>query len=403
MRTYLAATPDGFALMPGSLTRVAPAPDSRVVLMQQGAGSTDTWVLGDGPVAAFSLLDPTGQPVAVSRGGSDLPSRVADDLFWVGRYAQRADGLIRLLRGILVRLTEHSGLADVPELPRLLCALTRVSGSFPGFLGADAEARLAAPESEVRSLLFEAGRVGSLAFDLQALYRTAGSVRDRISSDMWRAVSRLCLTTAPASEAPTLSDILERLNQAVLTLAGIGGLAAESMTRGHGWRFLDMGRRIERVMHTLRFTRATLAESPGDEAPFLEAPLLEALLEIADCAMTYRRRYIGGPHAAPVLDLLLVDEANPRSLHAQLIALRRRIDELPHGDSSPVHRQALSLLTAVQTADVEQLAWVDQAGRRGQLDEFLAGLERAVPQFADAVTHCYLSHLQPARHFASLS
>ncbi len=149
--------------------------------------------------------------------------------------------------------------------------------------------------------------------------------------------------------------------------------------------------------------RATLAEAPPGEAPLLEAPMLEALLEIADSAMTYRRRYLGSPQAAPVLDLLLADEANPRSVHAQLLGLRATVDELPRPGAaagpSPVQRLVLSLLSAVQLAEIERLAAVDAAGRRQGLDDFLARLEREVPLLSEAITHCYLSHLQPARHF----
>jgi uncharacterized alpha-E superfamily protein len=372
--------------------------------MQQGAASKDTWVLADGPVPAFSLLDPTGQPAELSRGGIDLPSRVADALYWLGRYAERADGMIRLLRGILVRLTEHYGLAEVPELPRLLQALTRISGTYPGFVGADADQQFRAPEAELRSLVFEAARAGSLAFHVQAVNRTASSVRDRLSADMWRALSRLYQATAPPAGTPTLSDLLERLDQAVLTLAGFAGLAAESMTRAHGWRFLDIGRRLERLLHTLGLLRATLAEAPPSEAPLLEAPLLEALLEIADSAMTYRRRYLGGPQAAAVLDLLVADPSNPRSVHAQMVGLRATVDELPrsHGPAgpSPGQRLVLALLQTVETVEVERLATVDADGRRGPLDEFLAQLEREVPLLSEVLAHHYLSHLQPARHFA---
>ncbi len=405
VRAYLAATPGGYTLMPGGLARVAPTTEGRVVLMQHGAASKDAWVLGDGPVAPFTLLSASGQPVALSRGGSDLPSRVADDLFWLGRYAERAEGLVRLLRGVLVRLTEYSGLAEVPEQPGLLRALTRVSGTSPGFLGPGCEARLAAPEPELRALVFDAGRPGTLAFNLQAVYRTAASVRDRISSDMWRAISRLGFVAAPPAVPPTLSDLLERLDQEVLTLAGFGGLVAEGMTRGHGWRFLNMGRRLERMLHLLGLLRATLVDA-APVTPLLETPLLEALLEIADSSMTYRRRYLGGAQAGPVLDLLIADELNPRSLHAQLIDLQGMIDALPRIEAaagpSPVQRSVLFLRSAVQLADVGALVAVDRGGRRAALDEFLGGVERALPVLADALTHCYLAHLQPTRQYAVL-
>jgi uncharacterized circularly permuted ATP-grasp superfamily protein/uncharacterized alpha-E superfamily protein len=403
VRTYLTATEAGFTLMPGGLTRVASVPDGRIVLMQQGAGSKDTWVLGDAPVTAFSLLDAAGEPVALSRGGSDLPSRVADDMLWLGRYAERADGLIRLLRGILVRLTERSGLAEVPELPGLLRALTRLSGTYPGFVGAGADTRLAAPEEELRSLIFDPGREGSLAFTVQAIFRVAVSVRDRLSSDMWRALSQIS-QGAPITQ-PTLSDLLDRLDRAVLALAGFAGLAGESMTRAHGWRFLDIGRHLERLLHTLGLLRTVLIEAPPADAALMEAPMLEALLEIADSVMTYRRRYLGSPQAAPLLDLLVADESNPRSVHAQLLGLCSTVDELPRPHVPPgpqsVQRLAVSLLTTVTDAEIAQLAVVDSTGRRVAMDAFFARLERDLHLLCEAITHRYLSHLQPARQFAT--
>src|SRR5205823_6966067 len=159
-RTYLTACNDGFLLMPGGLTRVTASADTMVVSLQKGGGSKDTWVLTEGPVSEVSLLRPAGQTIQLSRAGNDLPSRAADNLFWLGRYVQRAEDMVRLLRGILVRLTEKSGLADVPELPTLLKAVTHLSQTLPGFVGAGSEARLAEPEGELFSLIFQRDRVG---------------------------------------------------------------------------------------------------------------------------------------------------------------------------------------------------------------------------------------------------
>ena len=132
LRAYLAAHQDSYTVLPGGLTRVSASPDTMVVSMQRGGGSKDTWVLSPGPVSNFSLLRPAGAPLELTRGGSDLPSRVADNLYWLGRYAERAEGLTRLLRGVLVRLTESSGLTEVPELPALLRAVTLLSECYPG-------------------------------------------------------------------------------------------------------------------------------------------------------------------------------------------------------------------------------------------------------------------------------
>jgi len=408
-RAYLSAVEGGFITMPGGLSRVTASADTMVVSLQRGGGSKDTWVLTEGPVTDVTLLRPIGQAVELSRGGDDLPSRAADNLFWLGRYVQRAEDMVRLLRGILVRLTEKAGLADVPELPTLLQAVTHLTQTSPGFVGAGAEERLAHPEGELFSLIFQRDRVGSLSYNYRCIHRAAGSVRDRISMDMWRILSSLPPEDPfDSANTPTLSDVLDLLNQRVLILAGFGGIAMESMTRGHGWRFLDMGRKIERALHTIGLLRwlllpdAPVAPAPG--SPNVEAPLLEALLEIADSSMTYRRRYLSGVQAAAVLDLLIADENNPRSLVYLLQALREVIDQLPHDPNqavrAPEQRLIVSLVTEVQLVEIQELAQADASGRRPALGEFLIDLHRDVPLLADAISHHYLSHLQTSRQLA---
>lgn len=201
VRAFLAASEPDFALMPGGLTRFAPTQETTLVSMQRGGGSKDTWLLTTGPVSNFSLLKPTTRDIELSRGGSDLPSRAADNLYWLGRYVERTEGLVRLLRGIFTRLIEKPGVGEAPELPNLLRVLTHLTQSQPGFVGEGAMARIAQPEAELYSLVFDPDRIGSLANNLQAIRRAASSVRDRISMDMWRVLSSLVLPkviSAPA-------------------------------------------------------------------------------------------------------------------------------------------------------------------------------------------------------------
>ena len=418
LRTYLAAHQDSYVVMPGGLTRVSASADTMVVSMQRGGGSKDTWVLSSGPVSTFSLLRGGGLPLELTRGGSDLPSRVADNLFWLGRYAERAEGMTRLLRVLLVRLMETSGLAEAAELPVLLKTLTVLSECYPGFVGQGAEARLAAPEGELLAVIHDTGRLGSLASVVSVVSRVASTVRDRISTDMWRVLKELGQFSkvrrgfggrndangdgdhkSPRT-ARTLGDELDLLDHTILTVAAFGGLAMESVTRGEGWRFLDMGRKLERCLHTSGLVRATLVPASSNEPP-----LLEALLEIADSVMTYRRRYQGSLQAAAVLDLLLLDESNPRSLAFQVAALTDDVDHLPHEGKrtgrSPEQRLMLSLLTALRLADVEHLARVEAAGKRTSLDELLGRLTGSLPSLSDVITQAYLSHLQVSRHLAA--
>ena len=416
VRSFLAASGSSFTVMPGGLTRVAASDESPVVSMQKGSGSKDTWVLSSGPVSAFSLLSTTVVPVELSRDGGDLPSRAADDLFWLGRYAERAEGTVRLLRAIFVRLTERPGLIEVPDLPYLLRALSGQTKTHPGFIGPGAEERIAAPLDDLYSVLYDDHRSGSLAGTIDALHRIAGRVRDRISTDMWRVMMSIEPRPAdlqdsrprpgkrrdgPASvREPTprrdLSEVLHVLDTKVLSLAAFGGMISESMTRGQGWRFLDIGRRLERSLHILGLLRSTLVKAGGTEGP-----LLEALLEIADSSMTYRRRYMSRLQIAPLLDLLLSDEDNPRSLAFQLVALSQSIANLPRapGSTGPSAEQTLiaDTLAKLRAAKVGGLVELTASGHRANLDRFLTSIDADLPLLSDSLTRTYLTHLQAAR------
>ncbi len=408
IRLFLTASDTGYSMMPGGLTRMSSSLNSLFVSMQKGGGSKDTWILSDEPVSTFTLLPAKVQPVGLTRGGGDLPSRVADDLFWLGRYVERIEGTIRLLRGILIRMTDQSGLADVPELPSLLRCLTYQTMGYPGFIGKGAEERLAKPEAELLSLIGDPMRPASLAAAIDSLHRIAAKVRDRFSVDMWRILIGLDLDTPSPPQGQSqagasipssprrLSEIRDQLDEMVIQLAAFGGLVAESMTRGQGWRFLNMGRRAERSLRTVGLLRSTLTSITGPENP-----LLEAILEIADSSMTYRRRYLSQVQTAPVLDLILSDETNPRSVAFQLAGLVAALAQLPRGDfptdSDDDQALAITALNSVRGADLDQLACFDDQGFRADLDALLLSLETAIPAISDYVSRCYFSHLYPSR------
>jgi uncharacterized alpha-E superfamily protein len=171
------------------------------------------------------------------------------------------------------------------------------------------------------------------------------------------------------------------------------------MTRGQGWRFLHMGRRLERSLQLTALLRSTLVvvRSP-------EPPLLEAILEVADSSMTYRRRYMSHLETAPVLDLLLADEANPRSLAYQLAALAESIDRLPRSKSTSPRttsqRTILSALTRLRVAEIAPLVRDYSSGYRGALDALLGQLEDEIPTLSDQLSRDYFTHLQPPRQFS---
>ncbi len=291
LRAFLAASDSTYAIMPGGLTRIAASADTLVVSLQKGGGSKDTWVLSADPVSTFSLLPVTVQPVALSRDGDDLPSRAADNLFWLGRYIDRVEATVRLLRGILSRAAEQSGSSEAPEIPALLWALGKTTGTDPWIGGLGTDERLRALEHDIATILGNSEINGTLAASIHTLLRIARKVRDRLSLDMWKILSTLelpALGSHPPGHGPPgarLAAVNEVLDQTVINLAAFGGLVAESMTHGQGWRFLDMGRKLERAVQIAVLLRSTLVVV---RVP--EPPLLEAILEITDSSMTYRRR-----------------------------------------------------------------------------------------------------------------
>jgi uncharacterized circularly permuted ATP-grasp superfamily protein/uncharacterized alpha-E superfamily protein len=393
LRMFATPQAGSFTVMPGGLARVSASADTVVASMQHGGGSKDTWVLSAGPVTNFSLLQPEGAALPLTRGGGDLPSRVADNLYWLGRYIERAEGLTRLLRGIFVRLTERAGLGEVPELASLLRGLGQYGQHGLRYSPEEGPARLG---EQLGPVIHDAQRAGSLASVLEAVARVAGSVRDRISIDMWHVVHDSSLSgVAPGS----LSNELELLHRMVLTLAAFGGLAMENVTRGEAWRFLDIGRKVERSLHTIGLLRNTLVPPCSHEEP-----LLEAVLEIADSLMTYRRRYQTRLETAAVLDLLLADETSPRSLGFQLAALNEDVEHLPR-EAGPIgpsaeQRIMLSALTELRLAGPARLAEISGAQGRRELDSLLQNLEHELTALSDTITRTYLSLLQPARHLA---
>jgi len=390
VRAYAAATNDSYMVMPGGLTRVANAPNSTVVSMQSGGGSKDTWVLSDGPVSPVTLLAPTGNPVILEQARADLPSRVADNLYWLGRYAERSEGLVRLLRSVVARLTDESGAADTPELSALLQTLVAMD-----LLAARFGERVALEEleQEILAIIFKQRRRGSLRQTLSQVRRFASIVRDRLSVDTWRILNHLHHSVRTPNGPAQLDAALVLLNRTIMDLAAFSGMEMENMTRGHGWRFLDMGRRVERSVQLVSLVRAALCGPVATDA------VLDPLLEIADSSMTYRRRYYAQAQLAPVLDLLLADKSNPRALAFQLNAVSIHIDHLPDPPHTPVptrEQTVIAQLTAtLREADLEALCEACTAGSTAPLDDLLRGFMTGLQTLSDTIAHSYFSHAGP--------
>jgi uncharacterized circularly permuted ATP-grasp superfamily protein/uncharacterized alpha-E superfamily protein len=392
LRVFVTLGPDGYDAMPGGLARAFDDESGGTSALAPGGVSKDTWVLADAPVSEFSLLHPAGAPVEISRGGGDLPSRVADNLYWLGRYAERAEFYIRVARELLIQLSDRPEGATLPALPALLQLV-----GLPTELAFEEEQDYQRVERDVAGFLFGATWPSGLRQTVEAAVRTASVARDRLSADTWRMLNRIEIALAEESSgAQVVSETLDVLDRLIVRLTAFGGISMESMTRGQGWRFLDLGRRLERSIQMTGLIRSTMA----GVAPH-EGALLEHALTIADSAMTYRRRYLTTLQVAPVLDLLMVDDSNPRSLGHQVDAMAAHVEALPRPEGSAgltdEQRIALGVQSAVRLADVRELAQEVTEGRRVRLQSLLDQLEQDMPRLSDALTRRYLSHARPSR------
>ncbi|HVX83624.1 MAG TPA: circularly permuted type 2 ATP-grasp protein [Phycisphaerae bacterium] len=395
LRAHLSARPgadSGYSVMPGGLTRFSASADSMIVSMQRGGGSKDTWIASSGPVDTFSLLAPAGTAIEISRAGGDLPSRVADNLFWLGRYTERSEALVRLARGIAARLADQN-FDNSPELSVLFSTLVHHAIYDPAM---DAALR---PEEWLAKILMDEHYANGLQSALNAVYRTASLVRDRMSIDTWRIINRISQDlpghSAPHELGAQLNEIIPGLDRLILTFAAFGGLVMESMTRGYAWRFLDMGRRIERALGTIALLRGSLVNETEREPP-----VLEGVLEVADSSMTYRRRYMATLQAAPVVDLLVADAGNPRAVAFQLDRLAEHLHALPPTEVSaglPLH----SMMESLDRCDLRDVAAVDGQGHRPALEQLLNSLSKTLHIISDAISQGYMSHTVTSRQLAA--
>lgn len=310
LRVFAVASRDGWRVMPGGLTRVAGSKDARVLSMQRGGASKDTWVLaGAPPDGALTLLRSTVMPDELVRSGAaSLSSRAAENLFWLGRYAERAEDAARLLRVALPRFSVDDD-EDRPA-QRPLLALAQALGVVAD--GAPAAGSDAPPDAALLAALYERERMGGLHTTLHQVQRVAFSLRDRLSVDHWRTINRLLQDPGfdAFRELPQAIALLDRVVNGMVTLSGY---ALDGMTRDTGWRFLSLGRRIERLRALCGAIAIAVRE--GRSAG------LDWLLEFCDSSITYRSRYLGAPEWLPVLDLVVRDDTNPRSVAFQVAGL----------------------------------------------------------------------------------
>jgi len=360
LRAYAVVTPDGYSVMPGGLARVASGPNERIISMQRGGASKDTWVLTNGPVSDFSLLKPSVGVRDLVRSGSNLSSRVVENLFWLGRYSERFDDSARMLRVALSRIVEAGG-GKTPAVASAL-EMAKHLGILPG----EEEEKKDAKEKEAKlkptprkdggehvllEAIYDPAQPGSLAGNIRNLMWSATHVRERLSLDHWHSLNRLQRDLQAALKRhPTLTEAISFLDRVLGVSSSLTGFAMDNMTRDDGWRFLIIGRRIERL--------GFLAQAIGH---FLRMPSsrasgsMEWLLELADSIITYRSRYMRQPELLPVVDLLVFDDSNPHGVIFQASVLSRYLERMARELDTPFDNSLAKALTNLREFKLESL------------------------------------------------
>jgi uncharacterized circularly permuted ATP-grasp superfamily protein/uncharacterized alpha-E superfamily protein len=389
LRAYVLNTGNGWIALPGGLVRVAGVEDS-VVSMQRGGHSKDAWVLSDSPVDPFSLLHPRHEPVELRRELPGVPSSVAGNVYWLGRYVERAEGTARIVRTVINRVRRAN--------PEELACLLRLYASLKSHQNKLSKIKNRQPtaqefEQELISVIADSKRTDSLVSILSEVSSLGGSVRDRLSADMMFLISRL-KDSIQIGRGTQFLEYPTVLTGCLELLSAFSGMERENINRGLGWQFMSVGRRLERAIFLTRQLREITKPLAEQDWPFLEF-----LLEVADSSMTYRSRYYTTLQPLAVLDVLMADESNPRSLDFQLAHLVHMYENLPRHLSVDLQamRDAQALLRGF---DLRMIGYPlpgtttleGEAVGLPQLEHLLEDLEHLLLSWANNLSSRYFSH-----------
>ena len=413
LRVYACATPTGYVVMPGGLTRVATGPDDRVLAMQRGGGSKDTWVLARPQTEPESVVRKRPSAKDLIRDDTHLSSRVAENLYWFGRYCERCDNIARLMRTTIVQMINMPVelRRDEWQTIQALCAWSHLISLPADEVEVQSQSQAQSGEqsqsqsqtqSQTQSTQFTASPQVQLLSDaqlesqlmqamvspaspgianqLQNLYRIASQLRERVSLDNWRTINQIMQRFGSGETPPTISEASLMLDEAISDLMNLTGFALDGMTRDKGWRFLSIGRRVERLQFLCALLQHGLAMRANSK--------LDWLLETADSIVTYRSRYMARPEWMSVLDLLLLDESNPRSVVFQLEGILTYLSKLARSYGACGTEILAPLLQELLALDPAQDFY---AGNPALID-LLGRISRASAEVSDRLSLRFFSY-----------
>jgi uncharacterized circularly permuted ATP-grasp superfamily protein/uncharacterized alpha-E superfamily protein len=394
LRGFTVASGSSYSVMPGGLTQIGTRTDTQHIASQYGGGSKDTWILASEP----EVLDSVFEPEKLARQNVDrnfsLPSRVIDNLFWFGRYVERAESGLRLVRTVFEELNSIEPLS-AENRQVLLCSVTHVTATYPGFTAKTAN--FDAPEHELLDIVSNRARPGSIAHCLEAILHSADGVKELLSNDMLRLINDIrdgmeFLNKNLESSLQAAPD--ELLDPLITSLLALSGLSQESMVRGRAWRFMEMGRRIERAQKTVELLNRMLVEGSGSGQNVV---LLRPVLASLESRIVYKRYYRSGYRLDKGMELLLFDRQNPRSVMFQLESLRGHLDDVMGATKSvQLSEDMRCILRASNTlllSRLEELAERDvKTGKHVNLGLLLEQLDGDLKAASQALADRYFDH-----------
>ncbi len=390
VRLFVASIGGEYHVMPGGIAVTVDA-ETGVSFSAAEGHTRDLWVASEQESQPhLSLMRPPIEVTGVQRVDKGLRSRIADNLFWLGRYAERADNTLRLIRVALLRIRDDGGTQAGEAVRKALGALLSKNHTLAA--AARDETPRKAVEQLARTLMSASDRPYALPNTLDRMHRVASLLRERLSNEAWQALQ--IFKTEPAWEGQTtpggIGEMLDLLDEGIHTLAAVNGMIAENMTRNFGWRFLDIGRRLERTGNMTELLLALFGQPQDDDS---ETNALSFTLEAADSIITFRSRYIFAPVLPLVLDLLVLDETNPRSIAYQLAAIEEHLGVLPQASAGGIQteeqRMILDLLTRVRLAQVSKLAAPGPDGTRPEFTALFTHIAERLPKLSEAITRRY--------------
>lgn len=392
---------EGFCALAGGLTMMEASPEQFLISNQSGGISKDTWVLTDEPLTTtIANTYPIHLTPAAQRG--ILPSQTAENLFWVGRYTERLLGNARFMRTVVQFVADGTRLIDEQDIQvseqKLLAAFTNYACAFPGFTNVADESLLQNPWPLLSKMLNDEQQFGALVFNFNQFKRSVYAVRDYWSTDTWRVLKGLesLWEEVKTQEVLNQGKMIRVLDQIVTAMVAFIGLNRESIAREQGWTLLDTGRKIEQCLLMIAMVQHLFPHQMDEQVAYY---LQEAALRSNENLVNYRHKHRTLLQLPLVLDLLLLDPTNPRSLLFQVQRLEKLMASLPNtaptGRIGNKQRLLLQVTTLLQLANPKQLATAHpKTGEYLYLTDLLKNCSELLLQFPVALSKTYFLHAQ---------